>query len=290
MADNSDISEIDLKLARLEGRLDELSGRIPAKPEEKPEKSWLSWELARNLVWLVAVPGLLLSGWQTIKHDIIEFADRQRAEAVQTAVANLETLQEMNRQVFLLQARQDDAGAFAEVEANRGRVERVTRSLYEIWQEYPDSLTPFEATTFAEALLSQNKNDLALDVIDSIDQSGMNEIQRGDMDILRARVLFSAGPAQDPEAARQAYRDAMVHAETLQDERAGAMLMLMEKYAGVRLINELWLGTDCADVTVFAGFLTDLVEDDADGLVVDAVRENTKVVLEGYDLRCGDAS
>ena len=287
----ADLSELERKLALLEGRVQELSTRASAAERDEAANAdggWFSWDLARNLVWVVGIPAALIAGWQTLRDDIIYFGYQQRLQTLQAAVEKLDELQAMNSEIYRLQAQQEHDAAFAVIEAKRGRAQRLTRDLYTAWEAYPDEFTPYEATALAEALLLEGRNDRALAVTASIDQTGMSPIELGDMDILETRILFADGPAQDPEAARDAFRDAMRHADTLDNEGQG--LALIEKYVGVRLINELWLGTDCAEVVPFHGFLSDLVGDDKDGLVQDAVRANTRLVLEGHALKCGEGS
>lgn len=193
-------------------------------------------------------------------------------------------LQDFNASVYVQQAAQQNEAAFALLDAKRGRIERLVSDVHAVWQDYPTDFTRPEQTTLAEALMTIGRNVDSLAVVQAVDQENMTPIWRGDMDILKARVLYARGPAQDPEVAREAFRDAVRHAQEVSDP--GVSAGLIEKYAVVRLINELWLNTPCDYLVAFAGLLTDAMADCTPPDRADAVRVNTIAVMDAHAALC----
>lgn len=276
--------DVEKRVRDLETRFAVLADSVKKDPPKPLLLRIFSWDTAKNLMFLVGIPAGLFAAWQTLNEQVINQKEIEKRTLLATAVEQVHTLQDYNEGVFVNQAQSNDAVAFAVIEAQRGRVERLTQDLYGFWQAYPDALTRSERTTLVEALITQEQTDRALAVLESIDASKMNIIWQGDMQLLRARVLFSRGSGQDPEAARDAFGEAMKFAESHPDE--GVRLGLMEKYVGVRLLNEMWLGRDCADVIPFSGFLDEMM---ADGTPVDAqdgIRQITRLVMQTHAQRC----
>lgn len=279
-----DLENLQEKITVLEVRVQELKDQIQNPPKPGFWASVFTWDTARNLVWIFGIPAALFAAWSTIDTEILSAREIEKRERLKAAVDHVGELQDFNSRVFQLQAAQDSGAMFAIQEAKRGRIERLTKDLFEFWKNYPDEFTRSEKTTLVEALISQEQTDRALDVLSTVDQSGMNAIWQGDMDILKTRVLFATGPAQDIDAAREAFRDAMRHAENA--VRPGRQDTLIEKYVGVRLLNELWLGTDCKDLAVFADYLDDKLTNEPLPAGLDAVRENSITIAEAHAMRC----
>jgi hypothetical protein len=281
MADQEKLQE---KIAVLEARVQELKDQIQDPPKPGFWASLLTWDMARNLVLVIGIPAAFFAAWNTIDTEILRAHEIKKHEQLKAAVDDVGELQEFNSRVYQLQAAQDDGAIFAIQEAKRGRIERLTKDLFEFWKAYPNEFTRSEKTTLVEALIGQEQTDRALDVLSSIDQSGMNSIWQGDMDILRARVLFATGPAQDIDAAREAFRDAIRHTEGI--ERPGRKDALFEKYVGVRLLNELWLGSDCKDLTAFAEYLDEKLTSEPIPAGLDAVRDNSVTIMGAHARQC----
>lgn len=284
----TDAPSLEEQVRTLTQRLEDLRDQVN-NPPEPPKPHWfkrlVSWEMAKNFMFVAGVPAGLLALYTLIDEQFIRYAEIDKNTRLPAALDQLEELQSYNAQVFTLQSRQEQDAAFALVDAKRGQVERWIKGVLAFWTDYPDELTVYERTALAEGLMTHELTADALAVVASIDQTGMSEIQMGDLDLLRARILFARGTGQDPEAARAALRDAMAHADAVADPGVG--MGLMEKYASVRLLNELWLGTPCDDVTVFAGFLADMMEDGTTPQNADAVRRITYDVMAAHDRQCG---
>ena len=275
---------VEEQLRTLTKRFEDLRDQVNTPP--KPHWFWrfVSWDMLKNLMVIVGIPVALLGAITVVDEQFVRYDEIDRNTRLPAALDHLEDLQTYNAEVYTRQAKLENDAAFALIEANRGRVERWIKEVLEFWRDYPDELTTYERTALAEGLITHEKTADAIAVVGSIDEADMSEIQRGDLDLLRARILFARGSGQDIEGARNAFRAAMTHAEAVED--AGVGIGLMEKYASVRLLNELWIGTPCADVAVFAGFLTDMINDGTPRANADFVRRNTYEVMAAHALKC----
>jgi len=280
----TDTPSLEEQVRTLTQRVDDLRAYVTEPPKPHWSKRILSWSTLSNLMVIVGIPVALLGAWTVVDEQFIRYEEIDRNTRLPNALEQLDNLQTYNADVFALHARLENDEAYALIEANRGRVERWIKGVLAFWSDYPNELTVYERTALAEGLMTHELTADALAVVESINQSGMSQIQQGDLDLLRARILFSRGRGQDPDAARDAIRAAMAHAEAVDDP--GVSLGLMEKYAGVRLLNELWLGTPCSDVTVFAGFLTDMMDDGTTAQNADLVRRTTYDIMAAHDRLC----
>lgn len=276
---------VEEQLRTLTKRFEDLRDQVNGPP--KPHWIWrlVSWDMLKNLMVIVGIPVALLGAVTVVDEQFVRYEEIDRNTRLPAALDHLEDLQTYNAEVYTLQAKLDNDAAFALIEANRGRVERWIKEVLAFWRDYPDELTVYERTALAEGLITHEKTADAIAVVASIDEAGMSEIQRGDLDLLRARILFARGSGQDPEGARDALRAAMTHAEAVSDP--GVSIGLMEKYASVRLLNELWIGTPCAEVEVFVGFLSDMINDGTARSNADFVRRNTYEVMAAHEHLCG---
>ena len=281
MADTPDLEE---QLRTLTKRFEDLHAHVISPPKPHWSKRIFTWETLKNLMVIVGIPVALLGAWEVADQQYLRYDEIKKQSRMQTATAHLGELQQFNADVYTQQALQQPEAAFALLDAKRGRVERLTRDIYAVWQSYPADFTRSELTTLAEGLMTIDQNDKSLEVVATIDQTGFTPIWLGDMDILKARVLFARGPAQDPEAAREAFKDAMRHADEIDDP--GLAAGLVEKFVAVRLVNELWLGTPCDELVPFAGYLTDAMADGTRPDQADAVRVNTYAVMEAHTRLC----
>ena len=281
-----DEPNLEEQIRILSQRLDDLRAHVIDPPKPHWTRQFLSWNMLSNIMVIVGIPVALLGAWTVLDEQILRYDEVQKNARLPAAIDQLQELQEYNATVYTLQAQQDADAAFALIEAKRGRVERLIKGLLAFWSDYPDEFTLHEKTTLVEGLMTHELTSDAFAVLASIDETGKPELLQGDLDLLRARVLFARGPGQDPDAARDAMRDAMRHAEAIEDKGVG--MALMEKYASVRLVNELWLGTPCTDLDVFAGFLSDMMGDGTTPDKADLVRRNTYDVMEAHGKLCAD--
>lgn len=184
-----------------------------------------------------------------------------------------------------MQARGEDSVAFAQIEATRGRIHRLTDEILAVFSEQPDSFGRFETYTLAEALMAKGDTTAAYTVATTVDQAGLGAIAQADHEILLARIRFAEGDGYDLEKARSHIRAAGRIAGTMPD--AGRRTTMEEKILAVRAINELWR-VGCETGAPMAGALGELVQATPDVPDTDPVRANTLAVISSADTVCAE--
>ena len=283
----SDQTDLESRLIRLETRIDILQDKVLGDGDDKKPSFLASLFTAkglRDLAFLLGLPVATVIGYEKFDSKVLNPGKYREIAERGTAIDKVTQLQQLNGEIYVLQAEDKDNVAYAKIEARRGQVQRLTGDLYDLWRKYPDVFGLHESYAVAEALLLQGRTDDALAVLDSVDTAPLDTIGQVDHQLLRARILFAAGPAQDPEAARDALRAAVDLAGTI--EREGQRNRMYEKLVSVRLINELWLGTDCADTQKLGEGLREMTDDDMPAEAADPTRLNTLAVLAEYDRQC----
>ncbi|MEM9434694.1 MAG: hypothetical protein AAGA12_12300 [Pseudomonadota bacterium] len=281
--------EIERRLTKLETSVEFIREKLD---EEEPEKTLLQQVLDsanwKNFFYLIGIPVTAVAAYTQFEEKVWN-PDKYEAIAQRgVAVEKVSRLQQINSEIFALQSQGKEAEAFARVEATRGQIQRLTGDVYELWKKFPNLFGLYEKYTLVEALLSSGETDSALAVANSVDIDRLDTIETSDLSLLKGRIQYAEGPAFDIEAARQHMRDAGAAAQTL--EREGQQMQMFEKILAVRAINELWRGTDCAEVAPFAETLAEMVEmmpvpEDS----VDVGRDNTLAVLGQFQASCGES-
>lgn len=284
----SDISELERRLIAAETKIEMIREGLNAPP---PKKSWIKDLTSLSVTdwlsragFLLGLPVATVVAYEQFDSKVWNPGKYREIAERSMAVEKVLQLQQINEEIYVLQAEDKDNVAYAKLEARRGQVHRLTDDIYGLWQEYGDVYGIHEKYALAEALLLQSRTDDALAVVGSVAVADLDTIGQIDLRMLRARILFADGPAQNAEAAREELREAVNEAEAL--PRPGQIAQMHEKLLSVRVINELWLGTPCAEIAQMGGYLRELTQDGMPAEAFDAVRVNTHLVLETYDERC----
>lgn len=230
-----------------------------AKLAEPNPKTWwdkLHLSKVKDIFWILTIPTLLYTGAVNFDKYWLSRTEIYLADQRNTAIARLDQLQDINSEIYQLQTRGAGDQAFALIEAKRGQIARLTDTVYQTWADQPEMLKRFDLNALAEALLVQNRTDDALRVASSVDTEGLSPIDAIDQHILKARIQFAVGPAQDIEAARDHLRAAIPMVEQI--PRQGNQLLMQEKMLQVRVLNEGWLGEDCDKIVPMAEALVEL--------------------------------
>ncbi|MFK7876033.1 MAG: hypothetical protein AB8B71_09680 [Paracoccaceae bacterium] len=276
--------DVELRLARLEAQIETLEKVIATPPKQGLMTRLFSWETARNLMFLVGIPAGLFAAYQQLDQQFLSWSDIQTQQERNIAVDKLGKLQNFQADIYELQAREQSDAAFARLDATRGQIERMARDLYTHWQKDPEFFSPTELVPVVNALIGSDLSEQAVDVANSVDITGMQTIKAADFESLKARVLFARGPGRDVVGAREALSRAATLVESLPD--GGQKLSLREKYASVRLLNELWVGTNCTELAPLQAFLSEMIADGTPIELEDPIRKNTKASLTAFDLKC----
>ncbi len=276
---------LEERLARAEGRIEVL-----LEQQNPPPKSiWrrlASIETLKNLVFLVAFPASLFLAFEKFDREILSVRENRILEQKNIAIDRLDQLQDLNSEIYQLQSQDKGDVAFAIIEAKRGQMARLTDTVYTTWVKYSDMFGRYDLNALAEALLVQKRTEEALQVANSVQLDGLRPIDRIDQNILKARILFSEGPAHDMEAARDILRAAM--ATTSEIERVGQQYLMIEKIGTIRLSNEWWRNTDCGKLMEIAEPLRAVHKENmALGAYED--RFGVGFTLAGVEFACSDA-
>ncbi|WP_424927920.1 hypothetical protein [Amaricoccus tamworthensis] len=246
---------LEERLARAEGRIEVL-----LEQQNPPPKSiWdriFSLDTLRNLIYLVGFPAALLVAWQEFDKEILSAQAARDLERKNLALERLDQLQEINTEIYRLQSGGADDQAFAIIEGKRGQIARLTDSVYTAWNDQRDMFSRYDLNALAEALLVQKRTDEALEVANLVATEGLGPIDRIDQEILKARILFSEGPAQDLEAARLRLSEAMPIFDDI--NRWEERQQMDEKILYVRLANEKMLDSDCGMLMALAEALNEV--------------------------------
>ncbi|NOD78892.1 MULTISPECIES: hypothetical protein [unclassified Ruegeria] len=224
----------------------------------KPKTFWdrLSTDKIRDAIYIIGIPALLFTTYLEFDKFYLSRENIRLEEKRNTAISRLDQLQDINSEIYQLQTQGDENVAFALIEAKRGQIARLTDTVYLTWVEQPEMLKRHDLNALAEALLVQSRTDDALRVASTVAVDDLKPIDAIDQQILKARIQFAQGPAQDIEAARQHLREAVPLVEEI--ERSGSQFLMQEKMLQVRLINEAWLGEPCETLAPMADALAEL--------------------------------
>lgn len=282
-----DLSELERRLVKLEAKLAALEQSAAEEEAPKPPlwRRLVSIDGVKNALYVVGIPVLIVGAYDQFSREVWNRNAIAQAEARDTAVAKLEELQAINAELYTMQARGEDAVAFAQIEATRGRIHRLTDEILATFSEQPDSFGRFETYTLAEALMAKGDTTAAYTVATTVDQTGLGLIEQADHETLLARIRFAEGDGYDLEAARSHIRAAGRIAGTLSD--GGRRTTMEEKILAVRAINELWR-VGCEAGAPMAEGLAELVQATPDVPDTEPVRANTIAVITAANSVCAD--
>ncbi|MFK7943718.1 MAG: hypothetical protein AB8B85_12510 [Paracoccaceae bacterium] len=208
------------------------------KLEEKPD----GWSFTDWLKFVGIVISLIAGGlglFDTLYLKPLREADESRSAARE----QMAQFEQMNERIYVMKVEGKDRQISAFEEAMRGRRERLSRDLYAFWQTDRAFFTPSEKQILANELLKQGRTNDALELAKDIADETFGIIKQADLDLFRARILSTEGPAFDLEAARQAIRDGINTADQLtRTEQKREMLV---KISGYRLFFETYHKADC---------------------------------------------
>jgi len=227
-------------------------------PRPKNLWEWIPFEKMRDLVYIIGIPGLLFAAYLEIDRNYLSREKIQMDERRNLAISRLDQLQDINSDIYKLQTQGDEDIAFAIIEAKRGRIARLTDTIFITWSEQPNMLKRHDLNALAEALLVQERTDDALEVAETVDVETLNPIDAIDQQILKARIQFTLGPAHDIEAARESLRVAVPKLENI--DRESRKFLMHEKMLQVRVLNEAWLNQPCEKLKPMAAALLEVHE------------------------------
>lgn len=283
----SDLSELERRLVKLEAKLAAIE-QSAAKDDAPKLPLWrrlVSIDGVKNIFYVVGIPVLIVGAYDQFSREVCNRNAIAQVVARDTAVVKLEALQAINAELYTMQARGEDSVAFAQIEATRGRIHRLTDEILATFSKQPDSFGRFETYTLAEALMSKGDTTAAYTVATTVDKAGLGVIDQADHEMLLARIRFAEGDGYDLEKARDHIRAAGRIAGSLSD--GGRRIKMEEKILGVRAMNELWR-VGCETGAPMADGLAELVQATPNVPDTEPVRAITLTVIAAANSACAD--
>lgn len=227
-------------------------------PKPKTWWDWIPFGKIRDIVYILGVPGLVLAACIEIDRSYLNREAIWLEERRNLAISRLDKLQDINSEIYQLQTQGSENRALAIIEAKRGQIARLTDTIFLTWVEQQDMLKHHDLNALSEALLIQGRTGDALRVSEKVEIKFLKPIAAIDQQILKARIQFADGPAQDIEAAREHLRKAVPYLEQI--ENKNTQLLMDEKVLQVRVLNEAWLNQPCETILPMAEALMEVRE------------------------------
>ncbi|MCW8887328.1 MAG: hypothetical protein OQK12_19055, partial [Motiliproteus sp.] len=208
----------------------------------------------------------------------------QRLDTATTSAAQdkLTELQDLRSEIFVLQARKNDAEIAAILEAKASRRDRLVKESFNYWSSQPKYFTKKETILLAEELQLQQRQSDALKVIDTVTAIGI--IEKSDFDRFKASLYGAEGPSFNIDAARKHYKSAMRHASDHSSTAGKEQLWAKITYSW--LFTELSRTNDCEQIKPIAETLTDLLADDPTAYNLGVLDADARKLLVVANDRC----
>lgn len=271
---------------QMSARLDEMSKRIDrlqsAIDAPKPKKPWYKPTTPGEFITFIGIPAALIAALWGFYDGVWLKLQRLDTATLTMAQDRLVELQDLRSEIFVLQARQNDAEIAAILEAKASRRDRLVEESFVYWTKQPSYFSKKETILLAEELQLQQRQEDALKVVATVAPVGI--IERTDLDRFKGSLYGAQGPNQDLEAARKHYKAALQHASQYSNE-AGKQ-QLWAKITFSWLFTELSNRTGCQHAVPVADILGDLLADDPDGENLGVLDPEARKLLEVAAGRC----
>lgn len=271
---------------QMSARLDEMSKRIDRLQSEidapKPKKLWYRPTTPGEFITFIGIPAALVAALWGFYDGVWLKLQRLDTATLTMAQDRLVELQDLRSEIFVLQARQNDAEIAAILEAKAGRRDRLVEDSFVYWTRQPSYFSKKETILLAEELQLQQRQGDALKVIATVAPVGI--IERTDLERFKGSLYGAEGPGQDLEAARKHYKAALQHASQHSSEAGKQQLWAKITYSW--LFTELSNRTGCQHAAPVADILGDLLADDPDGENLGVVDPEARKLLEVEARRC----
>jgi hypothetical protein len=273
--------------AQMSARLDEMSKRIDrlqsAIDTPKPKKVWYQPTTPGEFIAFIGIPAALVAALWGFYDGVWLKLQRLDAATLTVAQDRLVELQDLRSEIFVLQARQNDAEIAATLEAKASRRDRLVEESFVYWITQPSYFSKKETILLAEELQLQQRQADALKVIATVAAVGI--IESADLDRFKGSLYGAEGPSQDLEAARRHYKAALQHASQHSSEAGKQQLWAKINYSW--LFTELSNRTGCQHAMPVADVLRELLDDDPDAYNLGVLDPEARKLLEVAATRCG---
>jgi hypothetical protein len=266
---NDDISDLRQRVQKLEAA---------SKPKT-------GWERFGNFLKMVVVPFTVMGAMFTLYDQFyLGWKESQQAEAV-TAQSKLRALEDINTEIYSLNAPGSAERVGVILEAKAGRRLRLISEAYDFWKSRGDELNRYEKQMLANELYSIERVDSALEIIQDLQDEYVSPLDKVQIALFEGRVLGGGNPPKSIEGARSAFKRAFKNTEILRAEQKEE-LWAQISYAA--LFVEMYQKSDCKHAQLPAGILRDLVERDESPVNLGVLSESANQLLQVYATRCGN--
>ena len=276
----------DEAIKQLGSRLDEMSKRIDqlqiAVDSSKSKKKWYQPSSLKELSTLIGVPAAVIVALWGFYDGVWLKVQRLDSATISVAQNTLTELQNLRSEIFVLQARKNDAEVAAILEAKASRRDRLVNESFIYWSKQPKYFTKKETILLAEELQLQQRQNDALTVLETV--TGIGNIEKADLDRFRGSLYGAEGPSFDLENARKYYKSAMQHASDNSSEAGKQQLWSKISYSW--LFTELSNKSDCDQITKVANALSELLADDPNSYNLGVLDDGARKLIDVASDRC----
>lgn len=265
----------------MEDELSDLRHRIQRlENTSKPKTGWESFGI---FLKMVVVPLTVVSGMFTIYDQFyLDWKDSRRAEAI-TAQSKLRALEDINTEIYSLNAPGSEERIGAILEAKAGRRLRLINEAYDFWKERGQELNRYEKQMLANELYSIQNVSAAIEIVDDLQDEYVSAFDKVQIALFEGRILGGGDPPKDIEGARDAFKRAYKNTASLRLEQKEALLAQIS-YAA--LFVEMYQNSKCEDARLPAEILRELIEREISPVNLGVLSDLANQLLLVYVKRC----
>lgn len=263
---------------------DEISDlRLRIQRIEDASKPKTGWERFGSFLKMVVVPFTVVGAMFTLYDQFyLSWKDARQAEAV-TAQTKLRALEDINTEIYSLNAPGSSERVGVILEAKAGRRLRLISEAYNFWKDRGDELNRYEKQMLANELYSIANVDAALEIIDDLQDEYVSPVDKVQIALFEGRVLGGGDPPKDIDGAREAFKRAYKNTEPLRIEQKED-LWAQISYAA--LFVEMYQNSACEHAQLPAEILQELIEREAVPVNLGVLSDPARDLLLVYAERC----
>jgi len=270
--------------ASLEDRIKELEKEVTDLRDNHSSDSFYALKDWKDLLKAIGIPLALILSCLTFYDEVYLRWKQEDSATVDAAQGKITELQEINQEIFTLNALDKTNQVSALLEAKQGRRERLTTEVYQYYQARPDYFTRFEKEMLAGQLVAYKKTNAALLVAESLRGDAKTIIERADLELFFGRILAAEGPAFNLEMARQKFKESIKIASTL--PKITARHEMLAKILFSSVYYELYYDSDCSKIDLQADMLNDLLVVEEPTVDLGVLQAGALTQLEIWKARC----
>ncbi len=268
------MSNFEDEVTHLKHRIQEL---------EKASKPKTGWERFGDFLKMIIVPFTIMGAMFTLYDQFyLGWKDSKQAESV-TAQSKFRALEDINTEIYSLNAPGSAERISVILEAKAGRRLRLISEAYDFWKGRGDELNRYEKQMLANELYSIDNVDAALEIVQDLQDEYVSPIDKVQIALFEGRVLGGGDPPKNIEGARKAFKRAYTNTESLRLEQKED-LWAQISYAA--LFVELYQKSDCEHARLPAENLRELIERDTSPVRLGGLSDLANQLLLVYAKRC----